>query len=217
MYIDPLKNVKPIIDKNTSNLKGAALRVTKLSEESRQVINKDMLKYSQIYKKALLNLGHVNVSNLKPSDLIRIKVPNINVANNFKNNLFSENTLDIFKANSQFSPKEISRVNDALRYSFINTVKFPTVSNSFDSSYPIHEIREDEPENKVNNMSLQKFVPPSKTLINATSILFFPNTAWKLFSNFVYNEQINIPISTFVLFISLVFFFLTFNYNSHDE
>ena len=56
-----------------------------------------------------------------------------------------------------------------------------------------------------------------KKMINATSLVFTPNISWSLFSGAMYNEPVNIPISIFVLIISLVCFYLTFDYKSDDE
>lgn len=136
---------------------------------------------------------------------------------NFRNNLFSENTLQAFKTQSNFSVKEITRINNVLRYSFINPIHLSSVSDSFNSSYPISNKRENRKEDDVDDTKMQKYAPPTKKMINATLLVFTPNISWSLFSGVMYNEPVNVPISIFVLLISLICFYLTFDYKSDDE
>ncbi|MFO3694290.1 hypothetical protein WER97_11340 [Staphylococcus felis] len=216
MYIDPFKDVRPTLNKTIFNLRTAVFEATKPSKEFRKTINQ-MTKFNNVYKKALINTGRVNLINIDTSNLVKISVPTVNISMNFRNNLFSENTLNAFKSQSNFPIKEITRINNALRYSFINTVNFHSVSNSFNSSYPINNKRENRKEDDVDNTKLQKYAPPTKKMINATSLVFIPNISWGLFSGAMYNEPVNVPISIFVLLISLICFYLTFDYKSDDE
>ncbi|MFP4920140.1 hypothetical protein ACJVVW_01040 [Staphylococcus coagulans] len=216
MYIDPLKDISPILNKNIFNLRSTVFEATKPSKELRKTINQ-MTKFNNIYKNTLLNMGHVNLINIDTSNLLKIKVPTIDISMNFRNNLFSENTLQAFKTQSNFSIKEITRINNILRYSFINTVNFRSVSDSFNSSYPINNKRENRKEDDVDDTKLQKYAPPTKKMINATSLVFTPNISWSLFSGAMYNEPVNVPISIFVLLISLICFYLTFDYKKDDK
>lgn len=208
MYIDPLKDIRPILNINISNLRNTVFEATKPSKELRKTINQ-MTEFNNIYKNTLLSID--------TSNLVKIKVPTIDISMNFRNNLFSENTLQAFKTQSNFPIKEITRINNILRYSFINTVNFPSVSDSFNSSYPINNKRENRKEDDVDDTKLQKYAPPTKKMINATSLVFTPNISWALFSGAMYNESVNVPISIFVLLISLVCFYLTFEYKKDDE
>lgn len=216
MYIDPLKDVRPILNKNIFNLRNTMFQATKPSKELRKTINQ-MTKFNDIYKNTLLDMGHINLKNIDTSNLVKIKVPTIDISMNFRNNLFSENTLQAFKTQSNFSVKEITRINNVLRYSFINPIHLSSVSDSFNSSYPISNKRENRKEDDVDDTKMQKYAPPTKKMINATSLVFTPNISWSLFSGVMYNEPVNVPISIFVLLISLICFYLTFDYKSDDE
>ncbi|PCF80945.1 hypothetical protein B4W74_04590 [Staphylococcus intermedius] len=216
MYIDPFKDVRPVLNNTIFNLRNAVFEATKPSKELRKTINQ-MTKFNNIYKNTLLNMGHINLINIDTSNLVKIKVPTIDISMNFRNNLFSENALQAFKTQSNFPIKEITRINNILRYSFINTVNFRSVSDSFNSPYPINNKRENRKEDDVDDTKLQKYAPPTKKIINATSLVFTPNISWSLFSGAMYNEPVNVPISIFVLIISLVCFYLTFDYKSDDK
>lgn len=216
MYIDPLKDIRPILNKNISNLRNTVFEATKPSKELRKTINQ-MTKFNNVYKNTLPNMVHINLINIDTSNLIEIKVPTIEISMNFRNNLFSENTLQAFKTQSNFPIKEITRINNILRYSFINPIHLSSVSDSFNSSYPISNKRENRKEDDVDDTKMQKYAPPTKKMINATSLVFTPNISWSLFSGVMYNEPVNVPISIFVLLISLICFYLTFDYKSDDE
>lgn len=169
MYIDPLKNVKPIIDKNFYELRNAAMRVTTSSKEIRQVMNQTM-KFDYIYK----DIGKIAIqsklNNFDTSNLFRVSTPSITIAKNFRNNLFSEKLLNDFISSTNFQENEVLKISNRLRQSFINTVDVSSFSETVDSPHPIDEIYRDYYNNIFKEALNHKFIYPSAKFVKKISV-----------------------------------------------
>ncbi|PMC20518.1 hypothetical protein CJ235_02265 [Staphylococcus pettenkoferi] len=169
MYNDPLKNVRPIIDKNIYELRNVAMTATKPSREIRQVINQTMI-FDYIYKdieKIPIQLKSINFDT---SNLLKISAPSINIAKNFRNNLFSEEILNDFISSTNFQKNEVLKISNRLRQSFINTVDVSSFSETIDSPHPIDEIYRDYYNNIFKEALNHKFIYPSAKFVKNVSV-----------------------------------------------
>ena len=91
MYIDPLKSVRPIIDKNFYELRNAAMRATTPPREIRQVMNQTM-KFDYIYKDVGKIAIQLKSNNFDTSNLFKISSPSINVAKILETIYFPKNS-----------------------------------------------------------------------------------------------------------------------------
>ncbi|WP_257643688.1 hypothetical protein [Staphylococcus haemolyticus] len=164
MYIDPLKSVRPIIDKNFYELRNAAMRATTPSREIRQVMNQTM-KFDYIYKDVGKIAIQLKSNNFDTSNLFKISSPSINVAKNFRNNLFSEKILNDFISSTDFQKNEVLKISNRLRQSFINTVDVSSFSETVDSPHPIDEIYRDYYNDIFKEALNHKFIYPSAKFV----------------------------------------------------
>lgn len=170
MYNDPLKNVRPIIDKNFYELRNAAMTATKPSREIRQVINQTM-KFDYIYKDVGKIAIQLKSNNFDTSNLFKISAPSINVAKNFRNNLFSEKLLNDFISYTNFQKNEVLKISNRLRQSFINTVDISSFIETVDSPHPIDEIYRDHYNNIFKEALNHKFIYPSAKFVKNVSVV----------------------------------------------
>lgn len=169
MYNDPLKNVRPIINKNFYELRNAAMTVTKPSREIRQVINQTM-KFDYIYKDVGKIAIQLKSNNFDTSNLFKISTPSINVAKNFRNNLFSEKLLNDFISSTNFQKNEVLKISNRLRQSFINTVDVSSFIETVDSPHPIDEIYHNHYNNIFKEALNHKFIYPSAKFVKNVSV-----------------------------------------------
>lgn len=169
MYNDPLKNVRPIINKNFYELRNAAMTATKPSREIRQVINQTM-KFDYIYKDVGKIAIQLKSNNFDTSNLFKISAPSINVAKNFRNNLFSEKLLNDFISSTNFQKNEVLKISNRLRQSFINTVDVSSFIETVDSPHPIDEIYRDHYNNIFKEALNHKFIYPSAKFVKNVSV-----------------------------------------------
>lgn len=169
MYIDPLKNVRPIINKKFYELRNAAMTVTKPSREIRQVINQTM-KFDYIYKDVGKIAIQLKSNNFDTSNLFKISTPSINVAKNFRNNLFSEKLLNDFISSTNFQKNEVLKISNRLRQSFINTVDVSSFIETVDSPHPIDEIYHNHYNNIFKEALNHKFIYPSAKFVKNVSV-----------------------------------------------
>ena len=169
MYIDPLKSVRPIIDKNFYELRNAAMTATTPSRGIRQVMNQTM-KFDYIYK----DIGKIAIqlksNNFDTSNLLKISAPSINIARNFRNNLFSEKLLNDFISSTNFQKNEVLKISYRLRQSFINTVDVSSFSETIDSPHPIDEVYRDYYNNIFKEALNHKFIYPSAKFVKKVSV-----------------------------------------------
>lgn len=169
MYIDPLKSVRPIIDKNFYELRNATMTATTPSREIRQVMNQTM-KFDYIYK----DIGKIAIqlksNNFDTSNLLKISAPSINIARNFRNNLFSEKLLNDFISSTNFQKNEVLKISYRLRQSFINTVDVSSFSETIDSPHPIDEVYRDYYNNIFKEALNHKFIYPSAKFVKKVSV-----------------------------------------------
>lgn len=169
MYIDPLKSVRPIIDKNFFELRNAAMRATTPSREIRQVMNQTM-KFDYIYKDVGKIAIQLKSNNFDTSNLFKISSTSINVAKNFRNNLFSEKILNDFISSTDFQKNEVLKISNRLRQSFINTVDVSSFSETVDSPHPIDEIYRDYYNDIFKEALNHKFIYPSAKFVKKVSV-----------------------------------------------
>ncbi|MBW5905566.1 hypothetical protein [Staphylococcus haemolyticus] len=169
MYIDPLKSVRPIIDKNFYELRNAAMRATTPSREIRQVMNQTM-KFDYIYKDVGKIAIQLKSNNFDTSNLFKISSTSINVAKNFRNNLFSEKILNDFISSTDFQKNEVLKISNRLRQSFINTVDVSSFSETVDSPHPIDEIYRDYYNDIFKEALNHKFIYPSAKFVKNVSV-----------------------------------------------
>lgn len=169
MYIDPLKSVRPIIDKNFYELRNAAMRATTPSREIRQVMNQTM-KFDYIYKDVGKIAIQLKSNNFDTSNLFKISSTSINVAKNFRNNLFSEKILNDFISSTDFQKNEVLKMSNRLRQSFINTVDVSSFSETVDSPHPIDEIYRDYYNDIFKEALNHKFIYPSAKFVKKVSV-----------------------------------------------
>lgn len=128
---------------------------------------------------------------------------------NFQQNLFSDKAFKEFIDVSNFSPNEITRMNNILRNSFIDTVSFSFFSEAIEPADPIEHEKTDNKNKDLPNAMLQNYLPPTKSLFHNVSVAFIGGVPFSIYWNSSNNEPVNIPISVFVLMISLICYYLT--------
>ncbi|HDA1605240.1 TPA: hypothetical protein O4266_001309 [Staphylococcus aureus] len=88
----------------------------------------------------------------------------------FKSNLFSEKFLDEFISSNSFPEDEVRKVSTHLRKSFVDTVDFPVLGKTVDSTHPIDDV-DTEKYNSVFNESLNHiFISPSAKFVKKVSV-----------------------------------------------
>ncbi|MEB6229069.1 hypothetical protein [Staphylococcus xylosus] len=119
-YIDPLKNVRAIINKNISTLKSTQYLINKSFANSKYAI-KSVNELNNLYRKTLLEIGNAGVLNLKLSGITT--VPNFK---NFQSNLFSNDSMNSFKELVDINFDTIDKTIEIMRYEYVKNSLFNT-------------------------------------------------------------------------------------------
>lgn len=207
MYIDPLKSVRPIIDKNFYELRNAAMRATTPSREIRQVMNQTM-KFDYIYKDVGKIAIQLKSNNFDTSNLFKISSPSINVAKNFRNNLFSEKILNDFISSTDFQKNGVLKISNRLRQSFINTVDVSSFSETIDSPHPIDEIYRDYYNNIFKEALNHKFIYPSAKFVKNVSVASASSVTGPVLLRTILDQYVNYFVFSSVIAILFTCFLI---------
>lgn len=207
MYIDPLKSVRPLIDENFYELRNAAMTATTPSREIRQVMNQTM-KFDYIYK----DIGKIAIqlksNNFDTSNLLKISAPSINIARNFRNNLFSEKLLNDFISSTNFQKNEVLKISYRLRHSFINTVDVSSFSETIDSPHPIDDVYRDYYNNIFKEALNHKLIYPSAKFVKKVSVASASSVTGPVLLRTILDQYVNYFVFSSVIAILFTCFLI---------
>jgi len=213
MYYDYSKYLREILNAQSRQMS----LISSIPQKNLESLLKSANISTQIlstYNKSLLNPGYFNViNNINIQDALNIELPSIFKDRNFQQNLFSEKVLNNFMEFSNFAPNDITRMNDILRNSFIDAVKFSSFIEAVEPADPIEDEKTDDENKDFPNTMLQNYLPPSKSLFNNVSMTFIGGVPFNIYWHSSNNEPVNIPISVFVLMVSLICYYFTIDSN----
>lgn len=215
MYIDPLKNVRPLIDKNIYELRNAAMKATTPSREIRQVMNQTM-KFDYIYKDVGKIAIQLKSNNFDTSNLFKISAPSIYIAKSFRNNLFSEKLLNDFISSTNFQKNEVLKISNRLRQSFINTVDISSFSETVDSPHPIDEIYRDYYNNIFKEALNHKFIYPSAKFVKKVSVASASSVTGPVLLRTILDQYVNYFVFSSVIAILFTCFLIAICFVEDD-
>lgn len=217
MYIDPLRNVRGIINKTVSDLESAKRTALKPSLLSNQNLT-NTLEINKQLKNQLLRMGNVNVVNLKLSELITLtrkpsfnwNFPNISNPYNFQRNLFSEKAIKSFKNSYGFDDDVVSQAQQTIRDFYINPTAISTLVETINSTYPINNQNADNKYNKFIDAFKNDYPHPFKTVVRWSSSIGASTDIGNFATNYINDNDLHIQNSLILAIVCLISFLSTY-------
>ncbi|WP_186434585.1 hypothetical protein [Staphylococcus agnetis] len=193
MYIDPLKNVRGLLDEQISSLQSAVDIAMKPTRETLCSI-----KQTGIYNQLQL---FESMNNDLNRTFMNLKLETVNNALLFNKNLFSNKVLNDFIESTTISKNEVLKMSNALRDLNIN-ITIPRFSESINSANQINE-----PQNNGNHKEFKKIlnnhvITPSNELANLSSKTIFVETIADFVLRLMHQDPVNTSVYIWVLFFS---------------
>lgn len=217
MYIDPLRNVRGIINKTVSDLESAKQTALKPLLLSNQNLT-NTLEINKQLTNQLLRMGSVNVVNLKLSELITLaKKPSFNwnfpyISNpyNFQRNLFSEKAIKSFKNSYGFDDDVVSQAQQTIRDFYINPTAISTLTESINSTYPVNNQNTYSRYDEFINALKNDYPHPFKKVIRWSSSIIGSADIENFVIHYINNEDLHIQTSLIFVIVCLITFLSTY-------
>lgn len=217
MYIDPLRNVRGIINKTVSDLESAKRTALKPLLLSNQNLT-NTLEINKQLKNQLLQMGSVNVVNLKLSELITLtRKPSFNwnssyISNpyNFQRNLFSKKAIKSFKNSYGFDDDVVSQAQQTIRDFYINPAAISTLVETINTTNPIKNNQYQTNDNKLKKMFLNKNALPYNVYIKKGGHTLFTTDAGNFIVNFINENSLHVERSLLIAVMALLMYLYSF-------
>ncbi|MDU0439385.1 hypothetical protein [Staphylococcus haemolyticus] len=217
MYIDPLRNVRGIINKTVSDLESAKRTALKPLLLSNQNLT-NTLEINKQLKNQLLRMGSVNVVNLKLSELITLTRKSsfnwnstyISNPYNFQRNLFSEKAIKSFKNSYGFDDDIVSQAQQTIRDFYINPTAISTLTESINATYPVNNQNTHSRYDEFINALKNDYPHPFKTVIRWSSGIVGSADIGNFATNYINDNDLHIQNSLILAIVCLISFLSTY-------
>lgn len=202
MYIDPLKNVRGVLNERISSLQSAVDIAMKPTRETLCSI-----KQTGIYNQLQL---FESMNNDWNRTFMNLKLETVNNALLFNKNLFSNKVLNDFIESTTISKNEVLKMSNALRNFSVDVVSTSAFTEPVNSSHPVN-IEQDESDNNRSNWMfyVNHIYTSSSNFITVINGGISGGAALDFLSRLAYGQPINGPFYIWVLFFTYFFHLLT--------